>query len=272
MPTTSRPRNAPRKPRADVGAQDRPRLGSAHADRVRSAGPVGRRRVRARCGRGLGGPASRRRRERRRRRSRHGCIAQNGPDAYNARASRPPRAAHARARLHVNRLCGSGLQAIWSAAQELRWGGIDVAVAGGDESMSRTPFLEYGARGNSRLGDRTLLDGTLAILTDPFSGRHMGTTAEVVASRYSVSREEQDAFAVESQRRAATDAARAAFSERDRARDHHGRKPSRCRSTSTRGRGRLLRRWPGCDRRSRRTARSPPATPRASTTVPQRRY
>ncbi|MDQ1169393.1 acetyl-CoA C-acetyltransferase [Microbacterium proteolyticum] len=149
-----------------------------------------------------------------------GCIAQNGPDAYNARrvalaAGLPTRVPA----FTVNRLCGSGLQAIWSAAQELRWGGIDVAVAGGDESMSRTPFLDYGARGGfdelsrRRLGDRTLLDGTLAILTDPFSGRHMGTTAEVVASRYSVSREEQDAFAVESQRRASTDAARAAFAE-----------------------------------------------------------
>ena len=143
-----------------------------------------------------------------------GCIAQNGPDAYNARrvalaAGLPTRVPA----FTVNRLCGSGLQAIWSAAQELRWGGIDAAVAGGDESMSRTPFLDYGARGNTRLGDRTLLDGTLAILTDPFSGRHMGTTAEVVASRYDVSRGQQDAFAVESQRRAATDAARAAFAE-----------------------------------------------------------
>jgi len=135
-----------------------------------------------------------------------GCIAQNGPDAYNARRV-------ALAAGLPTRLCGSGLQAIWSGAQELRWGGVDVVVAGGDESMSRTPFLEYGARGNARLGDRQLLDGTLAILTDPFSGRHMGTTAETVASRYSVSRAEQDAFAVESQRRAALDASRAAFAE-----------------------------------------------------------
>ncbi|MFG6503976.1 thiolase family protein [Microbacterium sp. P05] len=142
-----------------------------------------------------------------------GCIAQNGPDAYNAR--RVALAAGLPARVPaftVNRLCGSGLQAIWSGAQELLWGGVDVVVAGGDESMSRTPFLDFGARsGGSRLGDRALLDGTLAILTDPFSGRHMGTTAETVASRYGVSRREQDEFAVESQRRAATDAARAAF-------------------------------------------------------------
>jgi acetyl-CoA C-acetyltransferase len=143
-----------------------------------------------------------------------GCIAQNGPDAYNAR--RVSLAAGLPARVPaftVNRLCGSGLQAIWSGAQELLWGGVDVVVAGGDESMSRTPFLDFGARGNARLGDRKLLDGTLAILTDPFSGQHMGTTAENVAERYEVSRLEQDEFAVESQRRAATDAARSAFAE-----------------------------------------------------------
>lgn len=143
-----------------------------------------------------------------------GCIAQNGPDAYNARrvalaAGLPTRVPA----FTVNRLCGSGLQAIWSGAQELLWGGVDVIVAGGDESMSRTPFLDFAARGNRRLGDRTLLDGTLAILTDPFSGRHIGTTAETVAERYGVSRRAQDAFAAESQRRAATDAARTAFAE-----------------------------------------------------------
>ncbi len=143
-----------------------------------------------------------------------GCIAQNGPDAYNARrvglaAGLPPRVPA----LTVNRLCGSGVQAIWSGAQELLWGGVDVVVAGGDESMSRTPFLDFQARGNARLGDRTLLDGTLAILTDPFSEKHMGVTAENVAEKYGISREDQDAFAVESQRRAATEAARAAFAE-----------------------------------------------------------
>ncbi|WOF22468.1 thiolase family protein [Microbacterium betulae] len=143
-----------------------------------------------------------------------GCVGQYGADAYNARrvalaADLPDRVPA----LTVNRLCGSGLQAIWSGAQELLWGGVDVVVAGGDESMSRTPFLDYGSRGNARLGDRALLDGTVALLTDPFSGRHMGVTAENVARRYGVSREDQDAFAVESQRRASTEAARAAFAE-----------------------------------------------------------
>ncbi|GAA1164880.1 thiolase family protein [Ornithinimicrobium humiphilum] len=143
-----------------------------------------------------------------------GCIGQVGPDAYNARrvaitaglpASTPA--------FTVNRLCGSGLQAIWSAAMEMRWNGLDVTVAGGDESMSRMPFYDFGARAGYRLGDRTLVDGTVMMLTDPFHGIHMGVTAEKVAERYGVSRQEQDEFAAESQRRAATDAARTAFAE-----------------------------------------------------------
>jgi len=155
-----------------------------------------------------------------------GCVGQYGPDVYNARrvaleaglATRVPA-------LTVNRLCGSGLQAIWSGAQELLWGGVDVVVAGGDESMSRTPFLDYSSRGNARLGHRQVLDGTVAILTDPFSGQHMGITAENVAAKYDVSRADQDAFALESQRRAAKDAAQVAFAEEIVAVTTAGRKP-----------------------------------------------
>lgn len=143
-----------------------------------------------------------------------GCIGQVGSDAYNARrvalaAGLPVRTPA----FTVNRLCGSGLQAIWSGAQELLWGGADVVLAGGDENMSRMPFYDFNARWNDRLGDRTLVDGTVGILTDPFSRKHMGVTAENVAAKYGVSRVEQDEFAVESQRRAATDAAKAAFAE-----------------------------------------------------------
>lgn len=141
-----------------------------------------------------------------------GCIGQVGPDSYNARrvtlAAGLPVGTPA---YNVNRLCGSGLQAVWSAAQRIAWGGADVVVAGGNESMSRMPFLEYGSRGNNRLGDRTLLDGTVAMLTDPFSNQHMGVTAENVAARYGVDRAAQDGFALESQRRAASVEARAAF-------------------------------------------------------------
>lgn len=155
-----------------------------------------------------------------------GCVGQYGPDVYNARrVSLEAGLAPSVPALTVNRLCGSGLQAIWSGAQELLWGGVDVVVAGGDESMSRTPFLEYGSRGNARLGHRQLLDGTVAILTDPFSGEHMGVTAENVAEKYGVSREDQDAFALESQRRAAQDAARSAFAEEIVPVTTAGRKP-----------------------------------------------
>ena len=143
-----------------------------------------------------------------------GCIGQVGGDAYVARrvalAAGMPDSTPA---YTVNRLCGSGLQAIWSAAMQMRWGGVDLAVAGGNESMSRMPFYDFGARNGYKLGDRSLVDGTVGMLTDPFSGQHMGVTAENVARDYGVSRQEQDEFAAESQRRAATDAAKTAFAE-----------------------------------------------------------
>jgi acetyl-CoA C-acetyltransferase len=143
-----------------------------------------------------------------------GCIGQVGPDAYNARrvALEAGMSTNVPA-YNVNRLCGSGLQAIWSGASQLLWGGTDVVLAGGNENMSRMPFLDFGARFNDRLGDRTLVDGTVAMLTDPFGRAHMGVTAENVADRYDVSRLEQDQFAAESQRRAATPEAQSAFAE-----------------------------------------------------------
>ena len=155
-----------------------------------------------------------------------GCIGQVGADAYNARlvaleAGLPNKTPA----FTVNRLCGSGLQSIWSAAQQIAWGSADMVLAGGDESMSRMPFLDFEARGNTRLGNRTLVDGTIGILTDPFSNKHMGVTAERVAERYNVSREQQDEFALESQRRANTDAAKAAFAEEITPVQTVGRKP-----------------------------------------------
>ena len=143
-----------------------------------------------------------------------GCIGQVGPDAYNARrvaiAAGVPKNVPA---YTVNRLCGSGLQAIWSAAMEMRWNDLDLALAGGDESMTRMPFYDFGARNGYRLGNRSLVDGTVMMLTDPFGDIHMGVTAENVATAYGVSRQEQDEFAVESQRRAATAEAQAAFAD-----------------------------------------------------------
>lgn len=143
-----------------------------------------------------------------------GCIGQVGADAYLARRVAVTAGLPVRVPAYtVNRLCGSGLQSIWSAAMEMRWNGLELTVAGGAESMTRMPFYDFGARSGYRLGDRTLVDGTVGMLTDPFHGSHMGVTAENVAERYGVSRREQDEFAVESQRRAATDQARQAFAE-----------------------------------------------------------
>ncbi|MEV0184618.1 thiolase family protein [Streptomyces sp. NPDC050625] len=143
-----------------------------------------------------------------------GCIGQVGSDAYNARrvaiTAGLPKSVPA---YTVNRLCGSGLQAIWSAAMQMRWGGVDIALAGGDESMTRMPFYDFGARNGYKLGDRSLVDGTVMMLTDPFHGIHMGITAENVATQYGVSREAQDEFALLSQQRASSEAARAAFAE-----------------------------------------------------------
>lgn len=155
-----------------------------------------------------------------------GCIGQVGADAYNARrvavtAGLPVRTPA----FTVNRLCGSGLQAIWSAAMEMRWNGLDIALAGGDESMTRMPFYDFGARSGYKLGNRTLVDGTVMMLTDPFGGIHMGITAENVADKYGVSRQEQDEFALLSQQRAAADAAKAAFAEEIVAFEVGGRRP-----------------------------------------------
>jgi acetyl-CoA C-acetyltransferase len=105
--------------------------------------------------------------------------------------------------LTVNRLCGSGLQAIVSAAQSILLGDTDIAVGGGAESMSRAPYLAPAARFGQRMGDARLIDMMLGALHDPFDSIHMGVTAENVAAKYGISREMQDELAVESHRRAA---------------------------------------------------------------------
>ncbi|WP_141013624.1 thiolase family protein [Nocardioides sambongensis] len=155
-----------------------------------------------------------------------GCIGQVGPDAYNARRVAVAAGLPVNVPAYtVNRLCGSGLQAIWSAAMEMRWNDLDITVAGGDESMSRMPFYDFGARNGYKLGDRSLVDGTVMMLTDPFHGFHMGVTAERVAQKYGVSRVEQDEFAVESQRRAASPEAKAVFAEEITPVEIGGRRP-----------------------------------------------
>src|SRR3954454_18842844 len=104
----------------------------------------------------------------------------------------------------VNRVCGSGLQAVVHAAEAVAVGYADLYVAGGTESMSNAPYLLKGARWGFRMGHAEAIDSMLAEgLTCAINSCHMGITAEEIASRYGISRAEQDAFSVESQRRAA---------------------------------------------------------------------
>lgn len=102
----------------------------------------------------------------------------------------------------VNRLCGSGLQAIIAAAQSVMLGDCEIALGAGAEIMSRAPYFAPAVRWGQKMGEAALLDGLTGALTDPFHDYHMGVTAENVAARYNVTREQQDALALESQRRA----------------------------------------------------------------------
>ncbi|MFY9328031.1 MAG: acetyl-CoA C-acyltransferase family protein [Georgfuchsia sp.] len=106
--------------------------------------------------------------------------------------------------MQVNRLCSSGLQAIVSTAQSIMLGDDDFGIGGGVEVMSRGAYLSTAMRSGARMGDTTLIDAMVAVLTDPFEKYHMGITAEKLAEKWDLSREAQDAFAVESHRRAAT--------------------------------------------------------------------
>lgn len=115
--------------------------------------------------------------------------------------------------LTLNRLCGSGLQAIITAAQAIMLGDADVAVAGGAENMSRSPYLSPAMRWGARMNDTTLVDVMVAALSDPFDDCHMGVTAENVAKKYDISREDQDRLAVESHQRSANAIERGYFKE-----------------------------------------------------------
>lgn len=103
---------------------------------------------------------------------------------------------------NVNRLCGSGLQAIISAAQAIQLGDADIAIGGGAENMSRAPYASLNARWGARMGDTKLIDMMMGALHDPFHSIHMGVTAENIATKWGISRETQDALAVESHNRA----------------------------------------------------------------------
>lgn len=143
-----------------------------------------------------------------------GCVGQVSSDAFIARraalaAGIPPRGTTAQT---VNRLCGSGLQAIITGTQWLKLQDADVVVAGGTENMSRLPYYVWNRWGR-RLGHGELEDGVLSAVTDPFGNYPMGETAEKVAERYGVSREDQDKLALDSQSRAREAIAHNLFSE-----------------------------------------------------------
>ncbi|MBV2127500.1 beta-ketothiolase BktB [Arsukibacterium indicum] len=144
-----------------------------------------------------------------------GHIITTGPaDAYLARhialnSGMPPTSAA----FNVNRLCGSGVQAVISAAQMIQLGQSHIALAGGSESMSNGAYLLPNARRGIRMGHASITDLTLGILSDPFGSGHMGITAENVAEKYGFSRADLDAFALNSQQRAANAQQQGYFSE-----------------------------------------------------------
>ena len=114
---------------------------------------------------------------------------------------------------NVNRLCGSGLQAIVSAAQSIQLGDCDSAIGGGAENMSRAPFASLNMRWGSRMGDTKMVDMMVGALHDPFQTIHMGVTAENIAKKWGITRDEQDALALESHLRAERATAQGRFTD-----------------------------------------------------------
>ena len=133
-----------------------------------------------------------------------GCVGQVAEDAFMARrcalkAGLPVESTA----VTVNRLCASGLQAIVNGAMEIQTGDADIVVAGGGESMNNLPYYIRNARFGLRMGDSNLEDGLVTALTDPFSKKHMGITAENIAEKFGITREMQDEYALRSQQLAA---------------------------------------------------------------------
>ncbi|NWJ47520.1 MAG: thiolase family protein [Chloroflexi bacterium] len=135
-----------------------------------------------------------------------GCAGQVGKDAYVSRAAGLGAGLPIEVpAVTVNRLCGSGLQAINQATLEISSGNAEIMVAGGTENMTRFPYFLEKARYGYRMGDSPLMDNLTTVLSDPFTNNHMGITAENLAEKFSISREDSDAFALRSQQ--LTDAA-----------------------------------------------------------------
>lgn len=133
----------------------------------------------------------------------YGCVGQVAEDAFIARtAALGAGIPYTSTAITVNRLCSSGLQSIVTAAMEIKDGFCDIAVAGGVESMTNLPFYLRKARYGYRMGHGELEDGLITILSDPLTRDHMGITAENVAKKYEITREEQDEYAAKSQQKA----------------------------------------------------------------------
>jgi acetyl-CoA C-acetyltransferase len=133
-----------------------------------------------------------------------GCVGQAAEDAFLSRLASVKAGIPVEATaLTLNRLCSSGLQAIVTAGMEITCNFAEIVVAGGSESMSNLPFYLRNARFGYRMGHGELEDGLITALSDPFSRSHMGITAENVAEKYHVTREQQDQFALESQQKTA---------------------------------------------------------------------
>jgi acetyl-CoA C-acetyltransferase len=140
------------------------------------------------------------------------CIPTDSRFAYVARvASIQAGLAMDSVAMAVNRLCASGLQGVVTTAQNIMLGDADYGIGGGVEVMSRGSYMLPAMRTGARMGDAKAIDMMVATLTDPFGVGHMGVTAENLAKKWDISREEQDAFAVESQRRAAAAIAEGRF-------------------------------------------------------------
>ena len=140
------------------------------------------------------------------------CIPTDGRYAYVSRvASIQAGLPMESVAMQVSRLCSSGLQAIITTAQNIMLGDADYGIGGGVEVMSKAAYLLPALRSGARMGDTKAIDAMVAVLTDPFGVGHMGITAENLAAKHGITREQQDAFAVESQRRAAVAIAEGRF-------------------------------------------------------------
>ena len=167
----------------------------------------------------------------------------------------------------INKVCGSGLKAVMLAAQAIRDGDAEIVIAGGQESMSVAPHVLLGSRDGQRMGDWKMIDSMIIDgLWDVYNQYHMGITAENVAKKYGITREQQDALALASQQKAAAAQEAGHFKDEIVAVQHPAEegRPDRLRRRRVhQPQDQRRRRWRACARPSTRPAASPPATPRA---------